>query len=270
LFIDKSDILSEVGLSGLAKQLLLRHYKGLTMLQETAVTDCVVVSYPKSGNTWMRFLIFSYLLDRQGTFEEVEQGMPYVPQDWYYGKTSPPIVLKSHNSWPQKYGKVLYMVRDPRDVVISFYYWHIKTGLFEKPEYRDWTIEEYISRFMGDNFVWKTPWDKHVMDWFEHRDELTDGFLLVKYEDLLDNTLEQMHKVVVFLGMEWNQQKAERAIENCSISKMQKIEKSREKDLIAFARKGTAGQWRDLFSLDTAMLFSKRFGPTMRKFGYIS
>jgi len=97
-----------------------------------------------------------------------------------------------------------------------------------------------------------------------------DGFLLVRYEDLLDNILEQTHKMVVFLGMEWDQQKAERAIEKCSISKMQKVDKSREKALIPFARKGTAGQWRNMFSSEVAMLFSKRFGTTMKKMGYMA
>ena len=229
--------------------------------------DCVVVSYPKSGNTWMRFLIFSYLFDRQATFEDVDKVMPYVPDKWRPGMTSIPIVLKSHERWPQQYGKVIYIVRDPRDIVLSLYSWHHKTGFFNKPKNQAMSDDKYVAEFLFGDYLWEIPWDTHVEEWIGGGDQLPGGFLLVKYEDMLADTETQFRRVVDFLDLQWEQQKAERAIRRCSLGKMQQVENKKENS-IPFARKGKSGQWKEVFSPIVVRRFSERFGATMEKMGY--
>lgn len=234
--------------------------------------DCVVVSYPKSGNTWMRFLIFSYLFDRQATFEDVKKTMPYIPPEWRSETTSvlskiTHLVFKSHENWPQRYSKVIYIVRDPRDIVLSLYFWHRKTGFFDMPENKAISDGEYIDKFLFSSYLWPVPWDKHVEGWIDGGDKLSGSFLFVKYENMLANIKTQFRRVIDFLGLQLDQQKLERAISRCSLSKMQQVENKRKNE-IPFARKGKSGQWEGVLNQTIVRQFSERFGSTMEKMGY--
>ena len=237
------------------------------MCSQLLKEDCVVVSYPKSGNTWMRFLIFSYLFDRQATFEDMDKIMPYAPPKWRPGITSISVILKSHERWPQQYNKVIYIIRDPRDIVISLYYWHIKTGFFDMSENKATSSSEYIDKFLFSNYLWEIPWDTHIEEWVDGGDKLPGGFLFVKYEDMLANIEAEFRRVVDFLNLQWVQQKAERAIRNCSLGKMQRVENKKE-NAIPFARKGESGQWKKELSPTVVRQFSERFGVMMEKMGY--
>jgi hypothetical protein len=54
-----------------------------------------------------------------------------------------PRMIKSHEPFNQQYPKVIYMVRDVRSVVISFYYYYLK--MFQRPDSR---FEAFFESFM--------------------------------------------------------------------------------------------------------------------------
>ena len=86
--------------------------------------DTFIVSYPRSGNTWTRFLVANLLFaDRPVTFANIEELVPDAEaQSSLYMKRVPsPRVIKSHEYFDHRYPKMLYIVRDPRDVVLSYY-----------------------------------------------------------------------------------------------------------------------------------------------------
>ena len=85
--------------------------------------DVFLVSYPKSGNTWMRFLVGNLVFPNDPiTFANVERRVPSI-----YGMSGRklrlvprPRYIKSHEPFHSKYQNVIYVVRDPRDVAVSY------------------------------------------------------------------------------------------------------------------------------------------------------
>jgi hypothetical protein len=84
--------------------------------------DVFVVSYPRSGNTWTRFLIANLIYqDDPVTFANVEQRIPdiYTSSKRHLKKLPRPRMIKTHEYFDPRYKKVVYIVRDPRDVALS-------------------------------------------------------------------------------------------------------------------------------------------------------
>jgi len=93
--------------------------RGVTVFSD----DVFLVSYPRSGNTWTRFLLGN-LIDQKDplTFSNIESRIPeiYFNNDRFLRQLPRPRLLKSHECFQPHYPHVIYIVRDPRDVEISF------------------------------------------------------------------------------------------------------------------------------------------------------
>src|SRR5208337_5516979 len=83
--------------------------------------DTFLVSYPRSGNTWTRFLIANLLHPQEHvTFANIERQVPDAEaQSSRYMRGVPsPRIIKSHSYFHPRYPRVIYIVRDPRDVAL--------------------------------------------------------------------------------------------------------------------------------------------------------
>jgi len=103
--------------------------RGVTVFPD----DVFLVSYPRSGNTWTRFLLGNLLWQNDPvTFLNIESRIPeiYFNPDRFMRALQRPRLLKSHESFQPHYPHVIYIVRDPRDVAISFYHHNVKAGIF--------------------------------------------------------------------------------------------------------------------------------------------
>src|SRR5438046_5865734 len=81
--------------------------------------DTFLVSYPRSGNTWTRFLIANLLHPEiEVGFANIESLVPDTAalSSRTLKRVSRPRVLKSHQYFDPRYTNVVYVVRDPRDV----------------------------------------------------------------------------------------------------------------------------------------------------------
>src|SRR6201987_839110 len=113
--------------------------------------DVFLVSYPRSGNTWTRFLLGNLIhQDEPVTFSNIESRIPeiYFNPDRALRALPRPRMLKSHECFQPQYPHVIYIVRDPRDVAISFYHHNVKAGNI--PD--DYSITSFVSRFIAGEF----------------------------------------------------------------------------------------------------------------------
>ena len=96
-------------------------------------SDIFLVSYPRSGNTWLRFVLGTYISGENVDWINLEYIFPdiYKCSEDFLSKLQSPRYIKSHHPYDSRYNKIVYVVRDPRDVLVSYYFWHVKFGYFE-------------------------------------------------------------------------------------------------------------------------------------------
>ena len=239
--------------------------------------DTFIVSYPRSGNTWTRFLIANLLFAGQPiSFANIERLIPDAEaQSSRYMKRIPsPRVIKSHQYFDHRYPKVLYITRDPRDVAVSYYnfarkYRHITD---------DYPLEQYVHGFVTGTLqssAWRT-WAENVGTWMAARNG-RPTFLLLRYEDLIADTQTELAKVARFLGVDATPAALSRAIENSSADHLRELEKKEggvwvttknKRSDIPFIGNAAAGKWKSVLPDAAVEKIESAWGNTMTQLGY--
>jgi hypothetical protein len=235
--------------------------------------DTFIVGYPKSGTNWIGFLLALIVADRatgtrsQITLEESSRWVPDFNDDYFGFRPLPddptlgrPRVFKVHAPFDPELARVIYVVRDPRDVIVSYFYHKLRT----KTDF-EMSIEEYVET--NDN--WPGDWGEHVTGWLEAIDE--DRVLLVRYEDLQTDPTSEFRRIVDFSGFEIGEVELAEYVERSSFTNMRRAEVACDGDEageLRFTRKGVVGDWRNELSPESVSLIEKRYGSLMVSLGY--
>ena len=232
-----------------AKLLLGLHRPGRNL--DVFPDDVFIVSYPKSGNTWTRFLIANLAYPgHPATFGNINQLTPD-PEALSKRQLSGmrrPRLIKSHQYFDPRYPKVIYIVRDPRDVAVSQYYFHLKRRLIED----DFPIERFVTNFVAGSTSIYGSWGENVASWLATRFG-QPNFLLLRYEEMIPHTQKELTRVAAFLGIAADARRIERAVELSSAERMRELEVaqttswSSTKDTrqdVPFVREAKAGGWK--------------------------
>jgi hypothetical protein len=238
--------------------------------------DVFLTSYPRSGNTWTRFLVGNLVYQNEPvTFLSVERLVPdmYKSSDRVLRNLPRPRILKSHECFDPRYKKVIYIVRDPRDVAVSNYHWELK--LRSVPE--GYPIEDFVPRWMEPQF-WPSigSWGEHVTSWLSTR-EGNKGFLLLRYEDLQRDPQGELERVAKFVGIVPTPERLNRAADLSSADNMRKLERQEGAKWVAttltrqdkpFVRNASSGNWKTILPEKTVAYIETRWGHLMRTLGY--
>jgi Sulfotransferase domain len=253
--------------------------RGVTVFPD----DIFLVSYPRSGNTWTRFLIGNLLNpDEPVSFVNIEARIPeiYFNPDHVLRRMPRPRLLKSHECFQPLYKRVIYITRDPRDVAVSFYHHHVKAGNLDD----DYPLDDYVPRFVAGEF---DPafgsWGENVQSWLAMRAGNPD-FLLLQYEQMLrspESMLETVGKFIVarsFPHIDTAPERIHRAVELSSPERMRALEKQQSKHWILtratrqdkpFVRSAKTGEWRNVLSPRAVYCIEGAWGELMQRLGYI-
>ena len=219
----------------------------------------VVLSFPKSGRTWIRAILGKYL--------ELTHGVVFTTEFDNLTMDKLPKIKFTHNLHRMSYfsGKIIFLTRDPRDVIVSYYY---------QKKYRDNAYCGSMSDFIRD----KQYGFRHLIAFMNglvrlHR--LRPNSLLVTYEQLHANPYTTIEAVLSFLDLSLDRKRLTQAIDFCSFENMQQLEK--EGGFLSFrlqpsdptnlntykVRKGKVGGYKDELELNDLAyldaLMSKRF-----------
>lgn len=263
-----------------------------------------IASYPKSGNTWMRFMLLNLLLGRQESTENLDKFIQDIhvlmpkniyPQRLDFPLGSPALMKTHFMLWPEMpfvrlTAGFVYIVRNPLDVVASAAnYAFLKTltpmGESERQRARTQYVQHFVATGAAPDWIearWGS-WDQNVRSWALDN----PGFpgIVVKYEDMIRDPLAQLGRVATFLGLRREPQRLQEAVEVSSFDSMKEIEThevrkgktgffSRESTIegldagYRFMSRGTPGGSNVGLTPDERAQLIERFGPTMERLGY--
>jgi hypothetical protein len=239
--------------------------------------DTFVVSYPRSGNTWTRFLIANLVYPEKNVgFTNIEKLIPDTSSQSNRAlKSTPrPRIIKSHEYFDHRYRKVIYIVRDPRDVALSYYDFQRKYMQIDDA----YPLEQYVEDFVQGRLIsidWGT-WAENVSSWIYTRGKSTN-FLLLRYEDMMKDTTRELTRIAQFFGIEPAPTRLQEVIDRSSADRMRELEKleadrwiatkNRRKD-IPFVRVAKAGGWRTSLPLKSVEQIESAWGDLMITLGY--
>ncbi len=239
--------------------------------------DTFIVSYPRSGNTWTRFLIANMIHPSEPvTFTNIERLIPdcEAMSSRYVKRVPRPRVIKSHEYFDPRYKKVLYIVRDPRDVALSYYDFARKYRHIEDK----YAMTSFVSDFVGGRLSssdWGT-WGENVASWVYTRQGRPE-FLLLRYEDMLANAESELSKVANFLGAAITPERLAAAVERSSADRMRGLEKTQgdqwvstknKRSDIPFVRTAASGLWKEKLPAESIAEIEAAWGPLMSSLGY--
>lgn len=234
--------------------------------------DHVLASYPKSGNTWVRMMVAGLIAkDGCDSFDDLSRYVPEVErlhqQPDAHRLPSGGRIVKTHEPFRKRYRKGVYIVRDCRDVVASYWKHQRRNG-----KYAD-GLDSYGTHFLkgrADNYG---TWARNVDSWLDAADQWPDRYLVVRYENLLAQPVDSLHTIANFLGIETAEQRVKTAVADNSRTRMREKEDASQtvryggEDGLSFVSTGASSPRRTLPD-DVAAQLLDRFGNTMRRAGY--
>jgi hypothetical protein len=252
--------------------------RGVTVFPD----DVFLVSYPRSGNTWVRFLVGNLIYPESAvTFSNLESRLPeiYFNADRFLRHLPRPRILKSHECFQPHYPRGIYIVRDPRDVAVSFYHHNVKARNI--PD--DYPMASFVPRFIRGEFDRKFGcWHDHVLSWIALR-EGDPRFLMLRYEDMKADPAQALRSVVAFLercsfrNISSGPEALQRAIELSSPERMRELEKQEASRWVLtrgtrsdkpFVRSATAGGWKSQLAPESVAAIETSWGDLMQRMGY--
>jgi len=229
----------------------------------------ILSSYPKSGNTWLRFVVsnVSSIMnsDEEINFNSIEQYAPVIRGNRnlinMHQTDGVPTFLKSHSAYIPGFSayKSVVIIRDPFKAI---------------PSYRDYLIKarnkelDDISHFCKHWRYGFNAWAQFVSSWSEK------ATLFVKYEDLLIDPITEVSKIYSTLGFDIDIDIISKAIELSSRSNMKKSLESKgdphNKNGFSFVRNEEENKGiRDIFTNETLEKDYPFFYQQAKKFNYI-
>jgi len=237
--------------------------------------DVYLVSFPKSGNTWTRFLIANLAHANETVgFENIHRLVPDPFVTWKrdFDRMSRPRIIKSHECFEPRYPRVMYIVRDPRDVVISQYHYHRKCNKIED----GYPMKTFVERFLAGQTCPHGSWGENVTTWLTSRHN-DPRFLLLRYEDMVADPHREMTRVARFLGVPADGDRVAQAVERSAADRMRKLEKAQadkssltkdSRKELSFVRAAKSGGWRSELSEQFAGQIEAKWGHIMTFLGY--
>lgn len=259
----------------------------------------IVVGYPKSGNTWITRLTGS-LVDcpvegfLYGNHKEIaSEGK---------NRESEYRIYKSHHQFFElskediKSSKIIYVIRDPRDVAISGRHFFsffkpifpninisskkepfVKMTSFIKHKINgiQWRLtNKSLARNIMNKAIlygnkdvhhWcRISWKTHISLYINNPD-----ILKIQYESLLSNPLPESKRILNFIGIKKDEEKILKAIDNQSFEiKKENYLKEKNISKANFLRKGKKNQWKSILSKKENHLFVSNLKNELINLGY--
>lgn len=241
--------------------------------QQLLDSDVFLASYPRSGNTWMKSLLASCLFGKamQNFSDTVD---PVIPIVGYHRNVKPLLsnngrIIKTHESYRSEYRNAVWIVRDPRDVVLSEYKLHLRSGTFTR------TFDEYVAYFTSVRHFGPPDWQSHTSSWLNSGLADSTKLLVIRFEDLKADPATELRRVLLFMGLPVNDDLIATALQQNTLQSMAQRHVRYDETLgkqikteVPAVNQGQVGGWRSKLTSQQVDLIEERFQPVMEQLSY--
>ena len=244
---------------------IVRHFAGLQPVSATLPEDVFICGYPRSGHTWMQYLISAVVFGVNAEFASDSLVNDLVTDTYlrdYYRRYGPVHYFKTHELPRPEFRRIVYLLRDGRDVLVSYH--HYESAIHKRPM-------DFL-KMLENNEFFPCPWEQHVQGYLANPYKAT--ILTIRYEDLHADPAAQMRRFRDFLKLPLEDAWIDAMTATTVFDKMQKREtrlgweNPRWTSADQFVRRGKIGSYKDEMPADVLAAFLRRAGPTLSQCGY--
>lgn len=249
-------------------------------------TDVFLVGHPRSGNTWLAYLLAILLEggDPTGriTVANIGEFVPVIHGHdalifSHDEKADPRIFRNERPNHPALYPRSLFIVRDPRSTLVSYFHYYKTLAADARL-----TLDEFIAAYLTDGCIASfepevVRWDHQVREWIDR--SAARPVMIIRYEDLHRDRRSFLEKIAAFCAIAYTDDAMSSALERGTFEAMQRqegrhgVEPQHPPDPPSrgwFFRQGETAGWKTELSPTAVGAIEKAFGPTMAALGYAS
>ena len=247
-----------------------------------------LASYPKSGNTWLRFFLYNYLHGTPRNSKNIARKIPdiHVPgaipvalDGTLFCKTH--FLLTPHHPHLEQSLGFIHILRNPKDVMLS------NLNYFRMNGKQGFTDKQFVDEFIANMGVsdWRSigmgSWVEHTRSWLTGNQPFPH--LALRYESMLQSPIDTFRQVVQFIDRPVDEKRLRQAVHACSFRKLKELEEKEKKKYhgnvftgnteatqagYRFMSKGATGQSLAHISPDLNEAFELAFNKTLKEFDF--
>ncbi|XP_075410089.1 amine sulfotransferase-like [Tenrec ecaudatus] len=243
--------------------------------------DVFIITYPKSGTIWtQQILSLIYYEDHRNRTSHMDSldrapFLEYNIRKVDFSKRPSPRLFCTHlpyylapNALKNNKNKIIYVYRNPKDVMISYFHFSKLMVTLEDAE----NIEQFMKRFL-DGKVVGSLWFDHIRGWYEHRHSF--NVLFMRYEDMKKDLRSAVLKICSFLEKELSDEAVDDVVRKATFRNMKSDPQANYDKFVreevgartedgCFLRKGTIGDWKRHLTVEQSEMFDRIFQRKMK------
>lgn len=215
--------------------------------------DFIIVSYPKAGSTWLRFLLANLFNFKTKTYEEVDfhsihNIIPDLDQPVNHSDFDDlPSIYSTHNPYKSNFKNCILLLRNPEDLLFSYY------NYLNGEHHKEMGMEEIVkSPTLGIQAL-----VAHTNSFVKNCDNL----IIVTYEMIHEDPIGVMQKLMRFVNLDITDAELSKAIELSSFKSMRSAEDRKGRKFVQsgfkFTRSGKVGEGGENISEELKQYISK-------------
>lgn len=249
----------------------IHYYKTAHLEFKPRVDDIFIVTYPRSGTTWLQMVLYQLATDGSMEIDHIAQKVPWFERLIHYRIWSAedfesmdsPRIFKSHlpvKELPYGEMKYIYVVRNGCDVAASYFEFYCSHLGFKGD------FDQFLKLFFSGQVQFGS-WFEHVAGW-KAKSETSSNVLFLSFEKLKNDFNGELDKIIKFAGFKISESRKAEIHKRCSFEFMKQHEDKFDHITAqiwekgykssSFIRQGKTGMGHARFSPDKLAIFKNK------------